>query len=269
MARDDQDLAKRIAELIERALAKPLGFGVTSKTISVNGIECEIISDLRTDEQRAADELSEAGERTFYVYAHRDPSGRIFYIGMGQNRRAWSTDRHGLWHKYVNDRSGGNFTVEILKDHLTASEAERLEGRLISELGDTLVNWDNPSRGYDLAAISEYHARRDANALLVAQAKDLERSSPKEAIRIYTQALEEQRSYESLVLQRGSLVADLVGETPKFCSPDILDRLTLLLVRADLADEARLVAEAFFAQFPAASTSAKGKAIAKRIAKRT
>ena len=34
-----------------------------------------------------------------YVYAHRDAKGVPFYIGKGIGRRAWSQDRHPLWHR--------------------------------------------------------------------------------------------------------------------------------------------------------------------------
>ena len=42
--------------------------------------------------------------REFYVYAHRDNKGAIFYIGKGTGKRAWSQDRHPVWHRYVKER---------------------------------------------------------------------------------------------------------------------------------------------------------------------
>jgi hypothetical protein len=219
----------------------PLGLRVEQTWLSSGGVRVAATFDPPPSSQ----DEDEPGEREYYVYAHRDAAGRMFYVGKGKEQRAWSTDRHDLWHKYVKERLGGQYTVEILQKNLTEAEAEWAEARLLSEHGAALVNWDNPSRGDDYAALAQYHARRDANALLVARAKVLEGSVRAEAIKMYSQALEELRGYESLVLMRGSLVAELLSELPKMASPEILDRLTLCLVRERRVEEARAVAAAF------------------------
>lgn len=43
--------------------------------------------------QRSAT-ADQTNPRRFYVYAHEDKSGNIFYVGKGTGRRAWSPDRH-------------------------------------------------------------------------------------------------------------------------------------------------------------------------------
>src|SRR3974390_1606536 len=62
--------------------------------------------------------------RRSYVYAHMDSAGKIFYVGKGERRRAWSTDRHPLWRRYVEKHLGGSYQVRILRDNLSAEEAE-------------------------------------------------------------------------------------------------------------------------------------------------
>lgn len=68
-----------------------------------------------------------AMRRNYYVYFHRDETGKIFYIGKGTDRRAWSADRHPVWCKYVAERLGGRYSVEIYRNDLTVVEAEALE----------------------------------------------------------------------------------------------------------------------------------------------
>src|SRR5208337_1001389 len=94
--------------------------------------------------------------RDFYVYLHKDDSGRIFYVGKGTGKRAWSEDRHEAWKRYVRDRLEGRYTVEIVKEGLTEDGALELEEELIGEHGPHLVNWFNPGRDFDLEAIDQF-----------------------------------------------------------------------------------------------------------------
>jgi hypothetical protein len=66
-----------------------------------------------------------------YVYLHRDSAGQIVYVGQGVGSRAWSTDRHDVWHRYVNERLGGKYEVEIFRSDLTPDAATDLEQWLI------------------------------------------------------------------------------------------------------------------------------------------
>ena len=46
----------------------------------------------------------------YYVYVHKKPDGKIFYVGKGKNKRAWSiSDRNNLWKKIVSKY--GKYTV--------------------------------------------------------------------------------------------------------------------------------------------------------------
>src|SRR5271165_2312298 len=92
------------------------------------------------------------GEGPFYVYVHRGPDGKIFYAGKGTRNRAWSTQRHQVWHTYVTERCGGKYSVQIVSYHGTSDEAEHAEDSLISRYGKQLVNWINTGRDFDYAA---------------------------------------------------------------------------------------------------------------------
>ena len=203
--------------------------------------------------------------RDFYVYFHRSPDGSIFYIGKGTGRRAWSQDRHPVWKKYVSERLQGQYSVEIYADDLTERQADGLEERLIEKLGAQLINWINPGRGFDYQAIAEYHQLRDANRAFVAATRPLEQSDLPAAIERYQQALAAMRKYESLTLEHG-LVAEM-NCGPTWGEPNILDRLTLCLMRANRPAEAIQAAAKYFTDFPTAQTLSVGKRIQARVAK--
>ncbi|HET9378632.1 MAG TPA: hypothetical protein VFO40_26920, partial [Chthoniobacterales bacterium] len=157
------------------------------------------------------DDVKKMGQpesRDFYVYAHRDTGGTIFYIGKGTGRRAWSQERHPVWHRYVKERLNGTYSVEILQDGLTETEAEAREFELIAQFGSQLVNWQNSGRGFDYAALEHYHALRGANLLFIASTRPFEDSDLNTAIDRYRQALINLREYEDLVVETG-IVAEL------------------------------------------------------------
>jgi hypothetical protein len=202
---------------------------------------------------------------TFYVYFHRDPQGRVFYVGKGTGDRAWSRQRHPAWQKYVAERLNGKYTVEIHRNGLSEQEAERQEWELITQLGEQLVNWINPGRQFDYEAIALYHKLRDANRKFVTETRPLERSDPEAAVVRYREALLAMREYESITLERG-LVAELnVG--PTWGDPGVLDRLTLCLIRLGRPQEAVLEADAYFARFPSALTLNVGRRVNARVSK--
>jgi hypothetical protein len=190
-----------------------------------------------------------AKRKDYYVYFHRDSSGNIFYIGMGSGQRAWSTDRDNNWKRYVNERLNGRFEVEIVKDHLSESEAAELEGELIFEHGKTLVNWANPGRQFDDVATDRYITLRDENRRFTKKIQRLEKKNPQEALTQYRVALEKLREYESIVCERG-LVAELQAAEPKIGDSRIIDGLTRCLVTLGRFEEAINEAEKYFKEFP-------------------
>lgn len=209
--------------------------------------------------------VSQTAPRLCYIYAHIDPSGKIFYIGRGRRRRAWDKSRHTVWHRYVEERCAGVYKVEILVDNLSESEAEEVEAEWVDYYGQQLVNWNNPGRDIDLDALNTFHRLRDANRVWVQETRPLEKSDPKEAIRRYREALKRLDEYESITLERG-LIAEL-SDGGRYGEPQILDRLTLYLTKAGLREEALSATQQYFEKYPWARQSSLGQRIVKRVSK--
>ena len=203
--------------------------------------------------------------KDYYVYFHLDSAGNIFYVGKGSDRRAWSKGRHPIWKKYVNENLKGTYDVEIYKDGLTEDQAEDLESDLILEYGDKIINWVNPGREFDYDAIAQYHKLRDKNRLFVAETRPLEKENTEQAVERYREALIAMYEYESITKERG-LVADL-GGGPDWGDPNILDRLTLCLIKLGRSDEAIEEADKYFTDFPSALGMTIGKRIKARVDK--
>lgn len=74
----------------------------------------------------------------FYVYFHRRTSDNsIFYVGKGTGKRAWNKDnRSKRWY----EEADSGFTIEIVEDNLSNTEALALENELISTIPD-LINY--------------------------------------------------------------------------------------------------------------------------------
>lgn len=209
--------------------------------------------------------LDNSVRKDFYVYFHLDQSGHIFYIGKGTDRRAWSADRHPVWKKYVAERLKGKYNVEIHRDGLTETEAEELESSLIAEYGEQLINWINPGRDFDCQAIDRFHKLRDKNRQHIAETRPLESTDLPQAIVRYRESLVALREYEAITTERG-LVAEM-GVGPAWGDPNILDRLTICLIKFGRPQEAVDEAEKYFADFPSALNLTIGKRIKARLEK--
>jgi hypothetical protein len=82
--------------------------------------------------------------REHYVYAHRRASdGRLFYIGKGRRRRAWSSCGRSRHWRHVVKKHG--FTVHILTSELSEAAALSLEQFVIMQIG--LANLTNATLG--------------------------------------------------------------------------------------------------------------------------
>jgi hypothetical protein len=192
--------------------------------------------------------IASDSRKEFYVYFHRDRDGRIFYVGKGTGRRAWSPDRDVNWRTYVSRSSGGHYDVEIFRDGLSDADACELESFLIGAHGHHLVNWINTGRPMDYAALEKYHELRNANRAFVAETRAYEKTDPELAIVRYRQAIEAMHTYATMKFERG-LIAELQTER-NYADVGILDRLTMLLVRCGRGREATDAAQDFFARYP-------------------
>lgn len=86
-------------------------------------------------------------EKKFYVYTHiRKSDGRVFYVGKGHGRRAWSKSRQNpYWHNIVNKHG---FTVEIVMWFDSEECAFSLEKALIKYYGrENLCNLTDGGEG--------------------------------------------------------------------------------------------------------------------------
>ena len=218
---------------------------------------------------KPAADANQGNPRRNYVYAHVDGTGQIFYVGMGKGTRAWSTDRHLFWHRYVEKHLGGNYQVRILQDNLSADEAEELEGELIFHCAETLVNWDS-ARPYDDEALDRHHKLRNANRSLIQAAKASESSNLQQAVAMYIQAIDAIRAYASIHYEKG-LVGQLLDEDAaefgRNGELEALDRLTLCLIKLGKPAEAAQHADSYFAVYRRDLHLSAAERITKRIKK--
>jgi len=78
-----------------------------------------------------------------YVYLHKKDNGSIFYVGKGNNYRAWQKSNRSKYWNRVKNKYGLN--VVIFKDNMTEKDAFSLERELISAIG--LENLTNHTSG--------------------------------------------------------------------------------------------------------------------------
>ncbi len=200
--------------------------------------------------------------REFYVYLHRAPDGAVFYVGKGRARRAWSKARTAVWRRYVDERLQGRYVIDIHRDGLTHAEALALEAEIVAKHGAQLVNWVNPSRDLDAAALERAMLLRAETLGRVGTARFLEDSAPEEALRRYRLALADVRLYCRWECERG-LLGEL-KEPDRQGEPVVLDRLTRLLERLGRASEIVAAAREYFGEFPDALRTPAGERVRRR-----
>lgn len=99
----------------------------------------------------------------FYVYVHRRATdGRVFYVGKGCDRRAFSKRRTTHW-KRIAEKYG--YIVEIVQDGMQEWWAFELECELIAYYGrDNLCNMTDGGDGLSGMKFSEDHKLKIGNA---------------------------------------------------------------------------------------------------------
>lgn len=206
----------------------------------------------------------------YYVYGHYTLDEKLFYVGVGHDDRAWSTDRQELWHYYVDNHLFGKYDVKLIHEKLTSDRASELKGQLMARHVDTLVNWQNPNRDSDYRASERFHKLRDANRALINTASMLEKTAPDAAIQLLKEAIEKLDEYSFLKLE-GGFVGQLLTEQKETQGYkgelDALDRLTLLLCKQGRALEAKQITDQYFAKFRADERLKKAEATHKRVNK--
>lgn len=208
--------------------------------------------------------------RRSYVYAHLTREGRYFYIGKGIGKRAWSDDRHALWHRYVEKHLNGEFSVLILQDNLAAEEAEEIESNWIAQESEALVNWISFGRKFDYPKLELFHKLRNANLELIAKAKATEKTDMEYAVGLYLNAISAIDQYIDIEYETGvvgQLLREEKAETGRWGELGAIDRISLCLVKLGRADEAATHVENYFKRFPADYRLASSERIFTRISK--
>lgn len=91
--------------------------------------------------------MKSADERVHYTYVHRRKTdGRVFYVGKGKGRRAWSMDRKNIHWRRIEAKHG--FSVQIVLNRVHEPCALTMEKILISAIGrDNLTNLTDGGEG--------------------------------------------------------------------------------------------------------------------------
>ncbi len=213
------------------------------------GVELSVAGGEGREPLKPAGDANQETPRRSYVYAHMDSNGKIFYVGKGEGRRAWSRDRHPIWRRYVEKHLGGTYQVRILQDNLSPGQAEEVEAAWVAQCSEGLVNWQNVGRKFDLKALERFHRLRDANRILIHQAKAVEMRDLPQAARMYAQAVEAIGEYAFIEYESGlvgQLVAEEDEELGRFGEVEAVERLTLCLIRLGRAAEAAQCAKDYF-----------------------
>lgn len=215
-----------------------------------------------------SEDADQVHPRGNYVYAHTDSSSSIFYVGKGRGLRAWSNDRHPLWHRYVDKHLGGVYQVRILKDNLSDTEAEELEAAWIAHHSESLVNWINTGRSIDTQVINYYHALRNANRARIQRAKSIEKLDLQKAVSLYLEAIQAIPDYALINYESGLVgerLAEEIEELGRNGEIEALDRLTICLVKLGRATEAAQYANDYFLRYRRDLCLAASGRISKRI----
>ena len=228
------------------------------------------LSEKKEEPPSRSHNIDMANPRRHYIYAHLDSDGNVFYIGKGQNRRAWSKERHCLWSWYVERHLGDDYTIEILNDNLDENVAEHIETEWISFYNESLVNWINMEREYDENKLEIYHTKRNANRSLIAEARLLEKVNLEKATSKYIKAIKDIHSYCSIVSEGGlvgKLLKERIDEFGCHGELETIDRLSLCLIRLGKPTEAIEHVNKYFEDFPCDIGFVKAQKMLKRIEK--
>jgi hypothetical protein len=218
----------------------------------------------------AQTDVDQQNPRKCYVYAHVDEAGKIFYIGTGVGRRAWSTDRHPIYERYIKTHLGGKFTVKILRDNLNPGDAAAIENRWIAKHSEGLVNWVNVGRHVDYAENERRQKLQNANRWAISIARTIEKSDLERAVAAYIKAIDDIATY-AFIADESGLVAQLLAEETAEIGfrgeLNALDRLTLCLIKLGRTAEAQSRMQKYFLTYRRDQDSKAAEGIRKRVEK--
>jgi hypothetical protein len=215
-------------------------------------------------------------KKRFYVYIHRDPEGKVFYVGKGEGSRAWEKEkRHSMWKRYIK-RFNDKYYVEIYRDNLSEEEALELEEELMSNYGGQLINWSNLSldgnwKGYE----KQNKIDKEIN-YIICEAKEYEKFNIEKAINLYVKALNKLFKYQNPEkLAELSYYSGLSKEVQVEWFKEewtgnitILDRLTLCLKKLERYSDINYFVNKYIKIFPGSKNKLDFKKIQKRILKK-
>jgi hypothetical protein len=159
-----------------------------------------------------------------------------------------------------------------LEDDLAPDQAEEIESLWIAQETETLINWVNMSRPTDFKAWARYHELRNANLALIAKAKGMEKTELDGAILLYKQSLQRLSEYAGIQPDLGLVGRLLDEEAVEFGlrgELQILDRLTLCLIRAGRSAEVKAVVTGYFESYRKDAQLSAAKKIEQRVVKAT
>jgi hypothetical protein len=213
---------------------------------------------------------NQAKPRKTYVYAHLDDAGKIFYIGKGEGRRAWSENRHFLWYRYVDKNLNGKYQVRILHDNLSPELAEEIEAAWIAHYSNDIVNWFNLARPIDYEALDRHNKLQATNRALIQKAKAQEKLNLALAAEMYVRAIDALAQYASINWESG-IIGRLLDEHAQeygLCGEiEALDRLTMCLAKLGRANEAANHVQRYFAMYRGDLERPATERIRKRVEK--
>lgn len=226
-------------------------------------------------------------KKRWYIYAHKDTAGNVFYVGKGTGRRAWAdrtgtgdgigSARHESWYWYVDKHLKNEYSVEILQDGLTEDEAFDAE---INQMGqydpDTLINWGNLHARFVGPTQKDYAEAQELARQAKQLCRDLQGYKTDDAsavVGLLVQVLALVYEYAPVLhsLQRTGLVRkiqlEMHGEQQMKGEIAVIDRLSFWMKKTGQLNEAGEIVKEYFETFPNDLRYSEVAAIQKRLAK--
>ena len=189
----------------------------------------------------------------FFVYMHKDKDGTVFYVGKGTGDRAHSRERSPEWLEYLDKRSDGKFSVEIVRDRISEEDALEIEDAVMKMHSGTIINRVNPHAPYDSTKFLAYcEAQRGFGETLkratnFQKAKEFDKAIP-EFEAAYAHHLEMVRNAGYDLGARSGLQSTAFAYHP---TSALADGYSMVLVKAGRNRELAAFAERYFRDYAA------------------